>query len=765
MTGQSVSGAARGGWITPLVFAGVLAASSAWAQGLSGVGVAKNGGNTSDHFQDEIFIGAQRTSVVALQPGANATTFTTRYAMVVSTDTGAFTNHSETLNADYTITFTVTAPGSYTLTVNSSRVGALTLVDDGNGSAAATLGGVTGSQVGGFLSGSLGLASVPTLSSGGGGNSPFSQAAVATITGISNGVPQVHTLTFSWSSSCTSTWATVFSTGGDECAVRMGLPATYSGQSVGQYPGIGSRVQANDGHFVTVTFSSPCGDSVTDPGENEECDEGPANGTPGSCCNVNCSLKAAGTTCRGAAGGCDIAEECDGIDGACPADVVETVGTVCRAASSGELCDIDEVCDGVNVACPPDLVLPAGTVCRASAGDCDIEEECDGVDTFCPADDVLPAGTVCRASAGVCDLDEECDGVDAQCPSDSFVTAGSVCRPSAGDCDAEEQCTGSNAACPADSKATAGTVCRASADLCDAQEVCDGVNDDCPADGLEAAGTVCRAAAGACDIAEECDGVTAQCPADDVVSAGTECRASAGECDVAEQCDGVDTQCPSDAFVADGTACTDDGLFCTGDETCQGGACVSSGDPCTVGVCDEDDDICFEDGCTTVPLACRTSQKSVMVIRDNPNNDRDRLIWRWTRGQSTDFADYGNPATTSKFNLCVYAGTTAALVAEANVEPNSANWSVIGNNKGFRYKDNNGTQSGVQRVIVKASANDRARAFVKGKGASLPDPTLPLALPVLTQLVNQETGICFESTYLGPNVSRNTTGQFKAKVK
>src|SRR5690606_19717097 len=156
------------------------------------------------------------------------------------------------------------------------------------------------------LGGSLALSSVATLSGSGGGNTPFNQAGAATITGISNGIPQVHTLTFSWTGGCSSQDSSIFSTGGDECAVRMGIAAAYSGETAGDYPGVGSRVQANDGHFVTVTFSSPCGNGTIEPAENEECDEGAANGTPGSCCNANCSLKAPGTQCRGAAGGCDV---------------------------------------------------------------------------------------------------------------------------------------------------------------------------------------------------------------------------------------------------------------------------------------------------------------------------------------------------------------------------------------------------------------------------------------------------------------------------
>jgi len=742
------------------VAAVVLAASTGWAQGISGLSAAKNGGNTADFFEDGLLVGAQRTSVVAVQPGANATNFTVRYSEVIGADTGIFTSRTETLNSNYTITFTVTAPSTYSLAVATSRLGALTLVNDGSASATATLGAVTGGQTGGVLGGSLALGAVTTLSSNSSANTPFSQASVATITGTSNGVPQVHTLTFTWTGSCNS--ASGF-TGGDECAVRMGITTGYGGETASDYPGVGSRVIADDGHFVSVTFSSPCGNGTLEPGENEQCDEGVDNGSSASCCNADCTLDAAATSCRGALGACDVGEECDGVNGACPADELVLAGTVCRAASSGEVCDIEETCDGVNVDCPVDSVEPAGTVCRTSAGDCDIAEECDGVGTFCPADDVVPAATVCRAVAGVCDVAEECDGVDTDCPADDFVTAGTVCNASTGDCDPEEQCTGSSVDCPADALATAGTVCRASAADCDAEEQCDGVGNQCPADGLEPAGTECRGSAGVCDVAEECDGVTDQCPADDVVSAGTECRASAGECDVAEECDGVDTDCPSDAFEADGTACTDDGLFCTGDETCQGGACVGAGDPCNVGVCLEDDDICFEDGCTTVPLACRTSLKSSITIKDKADNTRDRLAWRWSRGQSTTQAEMGNPTTTAQYNLCIYAGTTAALVAEATVEPDPVNWTTV-STKGYKYKDNTGTDNGVTRVTLKSHADNKAKAFVKGKGVNLPDPTLPLELPVLTQLVNQESGICFEATYNSGSIKKNEPGQFKAKA-
>lgn len=69
--------------------------------------------------------------------------------------------------------------------------------------------------------------------------------------------------------------------------------------------------------------------------------------------------------------------------------------------------------------------------------------------------------------------------------------------------------------------------------------------------------------------------------------------AGAPECKV-DVCDGAGRCVQSN--VADGVSCSDDGLYCTGEERCQGGACVSSGNPChQMGDCQEDDDICL--GC------------------------------------------------------------------------------------------------------------------------------------------------------------------------
>jgi len=231
-----------------------------------------------------------------------------------------------------------------------------------------------------------------------------------------------------------------------------------------------------------------CGNGVTEPACNEQCDEGLANGTAGSCCTATCTLKAGGTQCRAASDICDVAEVCDGVSGACPTDVFRSSSTVCRPLAG--TCDVAETCTGSGPSCPPDDVRPNGFLCRGSAGVCDTPESCDGSSPTCPVDGFLSSSTVCRpAATGGCDVAENCTGSSALCPDDAFQPSGAVCRPAVGVCDAVETCPGGSPTCPADGKLT--SVCRPAVDACDVAENCDGTNNACPADLKAVDGTSC----------------------------------------------------------------------------------------------------------------------------------------------------------------------------------------------------------------------------------------------------------------------------------
>jgi hypothetical protein len=518
---------------------------------------------------------------------------------------------------------------------------------------------------------------------------------------------------------------------------------------------------------------------------------------------------------------CTNPDTCDGA-GNCQ-DNHELPTVVCRPATTGGDCDEVEFCDGAGN-CPADAVKPANAVCRPDTGECDVEEVCDGISHFCPPDDFEPAGTPCGSSSDTdCDNPDTCDG-NNNCQSNNEPD-GTPCTDDGETCTADE-CDGGVCTHPA---GNAGVECNAAADLCDEPEECDGINTTCPTDAPKAAGEVCRPAAGECDVAEECDGISFACPVDvfagtsvtcadegnpctvdhcdglgacvhDPGNAGAICRPAASDCDVEETCDGASAACPVDGFEPsgtpcgsgadtdctdpdtcdgsgacqsnhepDGTPCTDDQLFCTGTETCQNGLCTSSGDPCTTGVCDESNDQCSAAGSETSPLAgCRSAARSILLVKDSSDDTKDKMIWKWIKGQPTTQAEVADPTTTADYTLCVFSGTGQDLVAEITVPPGSAKWKKLGS-KGYLYKDNTLAEGGAKKILLKGSPENKSKVLVIGKGANLPDlppaadSALDLDLPVTVQLTNEDNGICFEASFDSGDIKKNVPGKFKAK--
>jgi hypothetical protein len=260
----------------------------------------------------------------------------------------------------------------------------------------------------------------------------------------------------------------------------------------------------------------------------------------------------------------------------CPADVVATAGTECRAAAG--VCDVAETCDGTSNVCPADVLASSATVCRPTAGSCDVAENCTGSDVDCPADAFQPSSVTCRPSAGDCDVPESCTGSSGACPNDSVLGAFVLCRPAAGPCDPPETCDGTNPTCPADAFVPSNVTCRPSAGVCDIADHCPGTGAACPPDAKSTA--VCRPSAGSCDVAESCNGTSDTCPADAFAPTGASCRAAAGTCDVAEVCTGLTGTCPPDISLPNGTPC-DDLNTCTTPDTCQGGTCTGTPSPGT----------------------------------------------------------------------------------------------------------------------------------------------------------------------------------------
>jgi hypothetical protein len=155
------------------------------------------------------------------------------------------------------------------------------------------------------------------------------------------------------------------------------------------------------------------------------------------------------------------------------------------------------------------------------------------------------------------------------------------------------------------------------------------------------------------------------------------------------------------------------------------------------------------------PLAirdgCRQAAKSRFQYRDNDNDGRDKMRWNWGKGETTTQPELSDPTTSADYEICVFMESNAApsLLLGADVPADSTRWRAAGST-GFRYDDNAAAADGMQRMLLRGGADGKSKLVVKGAGAALGDPALPLPLTlngIRVQLTNESNGKCWESEF------------------
>jgi cysteine-rich repeat protein len=238
--------------------------------------------------------------------------------------------------------------------------------------------------------------------------------------------------------------------------------------------------------------------------------------------------------------------------------------------------------------------------------------------------------------------------------------------------------------------------------------------------------------------------------------------------------DGCDANCTvtrcGNGIVTAGEAC-DDGNLADGDccdHTCHfevAGTTCDDGNPCTTSDRCDGAGACAGDG---APRAgCHDAGSAGVLLKSGMPATKDRLLWKWTRGD-TPLADLGDPvAGGTRYDLCVYDTTAGVsrLATRAEVPPGGVChrrpcWKAL-SGVGFRYSDRDLASAGLQTITLRAGADGRASIRLKGKGDHLPIPPLPLAqTPRVTVQLWSSTGACWESTHDAPAL-RNDGTQFR----
>lgn len=338
-----------------------------------------------------------------------------------------------------------------------------------------------------------------------------------------------------------------------------------------------------------------------------------------------------------------------------------------------------------------------------------------------------------------------------------------------------------------------------SGEQCDDDQGTPTDGDGCSADCQVETCYSCSGTPSSCSAnSDPCDDGNA-CTTGDVCSGGV-CTGSGGSgspCDDGNACTS-DDQCNAgvcDGTPLEGTAC-DDGNACTEGETCSAGSCASpsascdDADPCTTDACNPasgcvhgdvycapDADPCTQDLCLagvgcgnyeTPADSCKVAGKSSLQLKQNSDDAKDSLKWKWSKGADTQITEITDPTQNATYDLCIY--DAAGVVAQATIAPGGTCgdddcW-VAGKKQNYVYKDKAGSQDGITKLEVVAGALEKPKATVQGKGVNLPDPTLPLSGGVTVQLRNRSTEACFGASYVGEQIQKNdaTKGAFSAKA-
>lgn len=172
--------------------------------------------------------------------------------------------------------------------------------------------------------------------------------------------------------------------------------------------------------------------------------------------------------------------------------------------------------------------------------------------------------------------------------------------------------------------------------------------------------------------------------------------------------------------------------------------------------------------CATGPLAtCRRpvrAGKALLSVKDETVDLNDKLTWKWLAGAATSVDDFGDPLSTTSYQLCVYDGagdTIARASAPAGgVCDGRPCWTSKGAKRSYRSRERgpNGRPRSSLKLTLAAGADGKAKILAKARGSHLGLDPLPWAQPVRVQLVNGE-GECWEASYAAP-ATKNGVGKF-----
>lgn len=160
--------------------------------------------------------------------------------------------------------------------------------------------------------------------------------------------------------------------------------------------------------------------------------------------------------------------------------------------------------------------------------------------------------------------------------------------------------------------------------------------------------------------------------------------------------------------------------------------------------------------CPALPAYdCNRGDAGLLQLQDS--NPTAPFVWTLNQGEANDLADFGDPKTTTGYAVCGYAGTHSDLVFEASIPADATSWAPLtAPASGWQYSNTLTPSDGIHQIDLVAGAEGQASIGVMGGGAGLPALPHNPDYPVRFQLINNETGVCWEDSFDGVDILVDT---------
>jgi len=163
---------------------------------------------------------------------------------------------------------------------------------------------------------------------------------------------------------------------------------------------------------------------------------------------------------------------------------------------------------------------------------------------------------------------------------------------------------------------------------------------------------------------------------------------------------------------------------------------------------------------------CHAATGGAFRVRDVGDAARDRLQWRWASDDAEAAADLAgalDPARVAGaggLGLCVYDASGLRHARAVPFDESCAGATCWRHGRVTRFRAEPAMAGGLQRMAVRARARGTSLS-ARGRGAALVPPPLPLAPPLVVQLV--DGGRCWESLF--SQLRRNRPGALRAVIR